>query len=128
MEKNEISEEVTVTPVIKDLERLFNRFIQFIRSIIERLFNGLQNFIAFAFKNFIILAVVVILGGCLGFFSTEFMPRVYESNMTVKLTVNGKEQLLNDVGYFNALIQKGAVKELSELLSISEQEAASLKS
>jgi hypothetical protein len=44
------------------------------------------------------------------------------------LNVNGKEQLLNDVGYFNALIQKGAVKELSELLSISEQEAASLKS
>ncbi|NOQ71812.1 MAG: hypothetical protein GQ574_07420 [Crocinitomix sp.] len=128
MEKNEISEEVTVTPVIKDLERLFNRFVQFIRSIVTRLINGLQNFIAFAFHHFIILAVVVILGGCLGFFSTELMPREYESNMTVKMNVNGKEQLLNDVGYFNALIKKGALTELSELLSITELEAATLKS
>ncbi len=128
MEKNEISEEVTVTPVIKDLERLFNRFIGFIWSIIERLFNGLQNFIAFALNHFLILAVVVILGGLLGIFSTKFIPRTYESNMIIKMNVNAKDQLMNDIGYFNALIQKGALEELSTLLSITKEEAATLTS
>lgn len=128
MEKNEISEEVSVTPVIKDLERLFNRFIQFIWSIVERLFSGLQNFIAFAIRHFLILSIVTLLGGLLGYFSTEFFPRTYESNMVIKLNVDAKEQLMNDVGYFNALIKKDAYAELSEMLKITEAEAASLVS
>jgi hypothetical protein len=128
MEKNEISEEVSVTPVIKDLERLFNRFLKFIVSIVERLLDGLQNFIAFAFQNFIILAIVVIVGGLLGYFSTELIPRKYESSMVVKMNVDSKEQLMNDVGYFNSLIKKGANAELSELLGLTEAEAATLVS
>lgn len=126
MEQNEISEEVTVTPIIRDLERLFGRFVELIGQLIGLIFRGLAAFIKFGLKNFVILSIVVILGGLAGFFSTQFFPLQYSSSMVVKLNVDSKEQLLNDVGYINALIDKGAVTELGALLQLSNEEAQTL--
>lgn len=126
MEKNEISEEVTVTPIIRDLERLFGRFVELIGQLIGLIFKGIGAFIKFGLKNIILLMIVAILGGIAGFFSTQFFPRQYSSSMVVKLNVDSKEQLLNDVGYINALIDKGAVTELGALLQLSDGEAQTL--
>lgn len=128
MEKNEISEEVTVTPVVRDLERLFNRIIKSIWALFERLISGVENLITFVFHYFWMLAIVVIMGGVLGFFSTKIIPRKYESSMVLKLNVDSKDQLINDVNYFNALIDKNENETLAKLLEISTHEASTLSS
>lgn len=126
MDKNEISEEVTVTPVIRDLEKLFNRAVGFIWMLIKLLFKGLGDIVRLVLKNIWIVLIVSFLGGALGYFSTKFFPREYGSSMVLKLNVDSKEQLKNDINYLNALIDKKETKKLGDLLKISEAEAGSL--
>ena len=126
MDKNNIPEEVTITPVIKDLERLFNRVFGLVVSIFGAIFRGIRSFFVFSFKKFVPLVVITAIGVCIGYFSMHVLPRSYTSNMVIKLNVDALAQLSSDVQYFQSLIRKKQTDELAELLSISVKEAASL--
>ncbi len=126
MDKNEISEEVSTTPIIRDVERLFVRGIRSIKWLVVQIFLVLWNFIRFCFRNVLILLLVGLLGGVLGFFSTEIIPRQYASSLILKLNVNSKAQLENDIVYFNSLIGKQETEILANLFQISTSEAEAL--
>lgn len=126
MDKNEISEEVSTTPIIKDIERLFVRGFKSLRWLVVSIFTWIWQFLNFAMKYAVILFIAGILGGVLGFFSTELFPRKYASSMILKLNVDAKSQLENDISYFNALISKQENTILSQLFDITPEEAGSL--
>ncbi len=127
MEKNEITEEVTVTPIIRDVERLMSRLITGVKKFIIFIWEQLICLLRFVLKHFVIFLIVSIIGGCIGFFSTGLVPREYASEMVLKINVEAKEQLFNDVQYFNALIQRQEHEKLASIFEISTAEAASLR-
>lgn len=127
MEKNNIEDEVTITPVIRDIERLVNRMVKFIWSLVRTIFAAIGMFFQFVFKNLVILMIVAVIGGLVGYFSVDFFPRKYTSSMVLKMNVDSKEQLQSDIDYLNALIDRNQDNRLEELLGITKEEAASLK-
>lgn len=126
MDKNNIPEEVTITPVIRDLERLFNRILGLVATIFGAIFSGLRSFISFSLKKFIPLSIILLIGMSVGYFSMQVLPRSYSSNMVIKLNVDAIAQLSSDIQYFESLIQKQQINKLATLFKISEEEAASL--
>lgn len=106
MEKNNIPEEVTITPVIRDLERLGNKLYLFFVSSIKALLSALLLFLQFCVKNIVFLSIAVILGLAIGYFSLLVLPRTYSSTMVLDLNVDAKSQLYNDINYFDALIER----------------------
>lgn len=126
MEKSNIPEEVTITPVIRDIERLFLRLFAFIRSSLIYLARLFLKIIQLIMKYFLVLILVTIVGGVLGYYSERFSPRDYTSTMLVQPSINAKSQLYNDVNYINSLIKKGETETLSNLFEITVEEAQSL--
>jgi len=126
MDKNNINEEVTITPIIRDIERLFNKIISLVIGLFVQLGKLIKNFIRFCLKNFKILFVLTILGGIIGFLSIYIFPRNYSSNLVLEPNVDAKYQLFNDVDFFASLIERGEHSRLAKILKISEDEAESL--
>ena len=126
MDKNNIPEEVTITPVIRDLERLFNRVLKLVANVFGAIFRGIRTFVLFSAKKFVPLFIILAIGMCAGYFSMQVFPRNYASNMVIKMNVDALAQLSADIQYFESLIQKEQTDKLSEVLQISKEEAISL--
>ena len=126
MENNNITEEVTITPVIRDLERLFNRFFSLIVLAFKMLFRSVELFVLFSLKNIYWLLFAVVIGGGVGYSSTFYIPQTYSSHLILRPNINAGQQLKSDVNFFNSLIKKNKVNVLSELLKISTKDAESL--
>jgi hypothetical protein len=128
MEKNDISEEEVVTPVLRDIELLFTKSFSLAQRVFFRSINFVRLLLNFALKNVIILAVAAILGGAVTYFSGNYFGKSYESSLMLKSNVNTWEQLVDDVHYFNSLIAEGQISTLSKTLKISEADAGYLSS
>ena len=127
MDKNNIPEEVTVTPVIRDIERLINKLVSSIWYLIRGMASGLVLLLQFNIKHLKLILPIVIVAMIIGFASVNFIPRTYSSNLLLRLNVESEGQLYSDVGYFNSLVQEEKLDELAKLFQISEEDASSLK-
>jgi hypothetical protein len=128
MEKNDISEEEVVTPVLRDIELLFNKSFSLAQRVFFRSIEFIRLLLNFAVKNVIILVVAAILGGAVTYFSGNYFGKSYESSLMLKSNVNTWEQLVDDVHYFNSLIAEGQVSNLAKTLNISDKDAGYLSS
>jgi len=126
MEKNNIPEEVTITPVIRDLERLFLRLLFFVKAILSSLVDLLVALFRLCVKNFVLFSLVTIIGGIMGYYSDLIIPRNYTSTLVVEVSVDASSQLYNDINYVNSLIKRDEFEPLSKLLGISVEEAKTL--
>ena len=126
MEKNNIPEEVTITPIIKDLEKLVTKTSSIIISTFTFFFRQFLNFINFNIKQLKFIIPIVTVGAVIGFSSMKYSPRNYVSTMVVELNVDAREQLSADIAYFNALIKEGNTARLTALFNISPKEASTL--
>ncbi|MEQ8625212.1 MAG: hypothetical protein RJQ00_10225 [Vicingaceae bacterium] len=126
MDKNKINEEVTITPIIRDIERLFNKILNLLIGLFIQLGKLIKNFILFTIRNFKILFILTILGGVIGYLSIYVFPRNYTSTLVLEPNVNAKYQLFNDIDFFDALIERGEQGRLAKIFNISEEEAESL--
>ena len=128
MEKNDISEEEVVTPVLRDIELLFKKLYQAGKKVFTVIADFVRLLLNFALKKAIILLIAAVLGGALAYFSSVYSGKTYESSLIVKSNVNSWEQLVDDVHYFNSLITEKQTVALSKTLNITEAEAESLSS
>jgi len=128
MEKNNIPEEVTITPVIRDIERLVIRLVWSVGAVVKWLLNGIEKLVKFVLKHFIVAVIAAVVGGALGYASFSLIPQAYESNLVVSLNVDATVQFHADIHYFNSLIEKKEVDKLREVFHITEAEAESLQS
>ena len=126
MEKNNIPEEVTITPVIRDLERLGNKLFSFIVSLFRSIGSAFLKFVFFCIKNLKFLFVFTLIGVLLGFLSFFIVPRTFSSTLVLELNIDTKSQLYNDINYFDALIEREKYEQISTILNLSEEEASTL--
>ena len=126
MEKNNIPEEVTITPVIRDIERLFNKVFSLIGFAFKQLFKGVGLFVSVSLKNIFWLFLAVAFGGGLGYLSDFYIPQTYSSHLILRPSIIAGQQLNSDIVFFNSLIKKKKTDELAKLLNISTENAKSL--
>lgn len=126
MENNKITEEVTITPVIRDIERLINKVLQLILFILRSILKSLKSLLRFTIENLRTLFILSLLGGILGFSSIFFVPQRFASSMVVGLNIDAKAQLLSDINYFSSLIKREQNEKIAEILQISKEDAESI--
>lgn len=127
MEKSNIDEEVVITPIIRDIERLVIRFFNWIKSIIVTIIDGIKQLLEIIFSHFLLVGGLTIIGAAIGYFSLKIIPRQYESSMVVKLNINSQDQLNSDIDYFNALIAQNEHTSLAEIFRITSETVTQLK-
>ncbi len=128
MDEQKIAEDVSITPFVRDIERLFVKAARGIKKMLFFVLEGIVEFFQLAFKYFFILALAGIVGGAIGFFSTKIVPQNYSSSLVLQLNVDARDQLTNDVLFFNALIKREDHEQLASILNLSIDQAASLQS
>lgn len=123
MEKRDIPEEITITPVIRDIEKLINKGVSLIKGIFRSIGSTITAIVLSTFRNFKILAALMIITCSVGTFYHYNKEKTYISSIILKPYYKSKRQLYSDVDYFNALISNGEYDILSKTLKISKEEA-----
>jgi hypothetical protein len=122
--KSNIPEEESLTPIIRDIEKLFQKLFKGFSNLLKNL--GLL--IGKLFYSWKKLAMISFLGGIIGASTLLFIPREYASDVVLKAHIDAKDQLFSDVENLNALIESNKLDKLSEILGISIEEAKTIKS
>ena len=126
MEDKKSTEEVTITPVIRDIEKLINKLVCLIISLFKGIGKVIQQVFFFALSRFKLLVVLAILGFAIGIASFMIAPTKYASNLVLQLNIDARAQLFSDIVYFNSLVQRQKTGKIMELFNLSEEEAKSL--
>lgn len=120
------SEEIDLIQIFNMIGALFNKLYNFIKSIFKAIFSILIYALKAIIDNFKIIAIVVIVAGCLGFALEKTRPDIYNSQMLVKPYFDSKFQLVTNINYYNALIGEKDYKQLTQIFGINEEDAEQL--
>ncbi len=126
MEDKKSTEEVTITPVIRDIEKLINKLVYLLFSLFGGIVKGVQSFFLYALRKYKLIIVLAIVGFGFGLASFMVVPTKYASNLVLQLNIDARAQLFSDIVYFNSLVQRQKTDKLMELFNLSEEEAKSI--
>ncbi|GMN10056.1 hypothetical protein MTsPCn9_15290 [Croceitalea sp. MTPC9] len=124
---NNNSDEIDLGQLFLLIGRAFQKLFNFIGSIFKGLFHVLILFLLFLQKNFLILAIAVLVGVVGGYFIDEYKTPKYISKMVVEPNFNSVQQLYNNINFYNDLAKAEDSIALSKALNITEAEAVSVK-
>ena len=127
MDKSSISEDETVTPVLRDVELVTKKLYSFGKDVFLGTANQIRALLLFTIKKIIILLVAGALGGTSAYIYSKQYKNPFESYLIIKSNINTWEQLASDVRYVNSLIAEEQTETLSKLLTISKEEALKLQ-
>lgn len=116
-------EEVDLGQLFKMIGNLFERFYNFIASILKGIFSIIIYGIKAIIDNFKIIVTAMILAGVLGYVMQRYTPNVYTSSMLVRPYFDSKFELINNIGYYNALIGNNDYEALSKKFNINVEAA-----
>lgn len=124
---NNNSDEIDLGQLFQLIGRAFQKLFNFIGSIFKGLFHILILFLLFLQKNFLILAIAVIVGVVGGYFLDKNKTPKYISKMVVEPNFNSVQQLYNNIDFYNDLAEAEDSLALATALDISATEASSIK-
>ncbi len=127
MDKSSISEDETITPVLRDVELVTKKLYSFGKSVFIGTVEWIRRLLTFTVKNIIILLVAAALGGTAAYFYSNHFKNTFESHLIIKSNINTWEQLSSDVRYVNSLISNEQSETLSKLLNIPKDEVLKLR-
>lgn len=127
MNKENNTEEVDLGLLFDAIGKLFNRFFQFIALIFKFGFSIIIFGLKAIIDNFKLIGAVLIVAAITGYGLERLKPNIYTSQMLVKPYFDSKYQLVNNIGYFNALISGGDYTPLTEIFQVSEEDVKQLK-
>jgi len=117
------SEEIDISSLIKAIKSLF----QSVSRLISRGVTSIKNFLRYLLFKFKFISLIAIIGGLIGLIFHYFQETHYESSLILKMNIDAREQLTNDISFFNSLTKDEEFEKLSEILNISNKEATTLK-
>lgn len=120
------SEEVDLGQLFKMIGNLFERFFNFIVSI----FKGILSIIVYGIKaiidNFRIIFATMVLAAIIGYFLQSYSSDKYSSSMLVRPYFDSKFELINNIGYYNALIGNENYESLAGVFNIDVETAKNI--
>ncbi|MGJ5643011.1 hypothetical protein [Formosa sp. S-31] len=121
------SEEVDLIVLFNYIGKGFSNFFNFI----GRLFKGLFKAFIYTLKPIVnyakIFAIVMAVLALIGFFVDKKRPVVYSSSMLVKPYYDSKYQLVNNIDYYNSLLENEDYTNISRIFGVDENTAKSIK-
>lgn len=116
-----------------DLGQLFRAII----SLFRQLFSGVSNFLLKIYSLFIhalklvieyykVVIPVILISFLIGLFKETKSNPQYSSKMLVKTFFDSKYQLIDNLNYYNTLIENNNLEELEKIFKIDTNELASL--
>ena len=115
------NEEVDLGQLFEAMGRLFERFYNFVISILKGLFSAVIYASKAVIDNFKLIAGVVILAGILGYGLEKVRPARYDSTMLVKTHFDSKYQLHTNLNYYNAVLGEQNYGILANIFNIDEE-------
>lgn len=119
-------EEVDLGQLFNAIGKLFDRFFNYIKTFIVSIFSVGIYALKAIFDNIKLIGAVMIIAGIAGYFLEKNKPEVYSSQMVVRPYFDTKYQLVDNIEYFNALINSEDLKTLSTIFSIDEETASKI--
>lgn len=117
------SEEVDLGQLFKMIGNLFERLFNFVLLVLKSIFSVIIYSIKAVIVNFKTIVSVMILAAIIGFALQKYSPNVYTSSMLVRPYFDSKFELINNIGYYNALIGNEDYESLSEVFKIDTEKA-----
>lgn len=117
------NEEVDLSSLIKG----FKSFLNSIENIIQNVFKSIGKAIKFIFLKFKFISIIALIGALIAIIFHFSEKTKYQSSLIIKMNIDAREQLTNDINYFISLIDEEETNELASLLSITNEEASSIK-
>ncbi|WP_422349607.1 hypothetical protein [Flagellimonas sp.] len=124
---NNNSDEMDLGQLFQMIGRAFERFFNFIGSILKGVFHLVILLLLFIQKNFIILSMALVIGAIAGYFLDRNLPEKYVSKMVVEPNFNSVQQLYNNIDFYNDLATAQDSTTLATALNITEHEAGSIR-
>ncbi len=127
MDEKNSSEEIDLGQLLFFIGKGINKVIALIRSFFQYIIEIIINTLFFIQKHFLKLSLAGVLGGGIGFYLDMKKEPVYQSAMVVSPNFNSSQQLYNNIKFYNELAKEKDIKSLSRALSISSNEAKTIK-
>ncbi|UOY08841.1 hypothetical protein L0P88_09860 [Muricauda sp. SCSIO 64092] len=121
------SDEIDLGQLFQLIGRGFQKLFNFIGLIFSGIFHAIITFLLFLQKNFVVLAITVIVGAVGGFLADSYKTPMYISKMVVEPNFNSVQQLYNNIDFYNDLAMARDSLTLSRALEISVSEATTIK-
>jgi hypothetical protein len=121
------NEEVDIITLFSMIGNAFSKLFKFIGNILKYLFSSIVFVLKAILDNYKIILIVLIISGALGYALEKVKPEIYNSQMLVKPYFDSKYQLVNNINYFNALIDNKDYNTLTSVFDISVEEAEMIK-
>ena len=120
------SEEIDLLQLFGFFEAKLKGFFRLIFSEVKAIFDVFIVFLQVLQKNFIKIAIAIIVAFATGYVYDMYKPRIYASKMIVKPLFDSKYQLVTNIHYYNELVGNQEYKKLSKLFELTDEEAKSL--
>lgn len=120
------SEEVDLGQLFKLIGNAFERFFNFIGSILNKLFLAFVWMVFFLKKHLIKFVISGIVGIALAVLLEKTSEPVYKSNITVKQNYPTGENLYNSIAYYNDLVKQSDSSTLKKVLEVGNLNVSSI--
>ncbi len=124
---NNSSDEIDLGQLFQLIGKAFQKLFNFIGSIFKGVFHVVILFLLFLQKNFLVLAIAVVVGAISGYVLDNLKTEKYISRMVVEPNFNSVQQLYNNLDFYNDLADAQDSIALSQALGISVNDAGSIK-
>lgn len=126
--RQESQDEMDLGQLFLLIGRVFDKFFAFISDLFKGFYSLILAIFIFLWNHKIVLMATMVLslfgGGILDYLS----PPVYISSMIVQPNFESVPQLYNNIEYFDKLADAGKNTALAKVLSITEEQAAAIRS
>lgn len=120
------SEEVDLGQLFKLIGDVFQRFFDFLGSILNKLFMAFVWLVFFFRKKMLIIGGAFVLGLILGIVHDRLTTPVYVSYVTVKQNYDSGENLYNLIYYYNSLLGQKEQRPLGQIFDTDQEKANSI--
>ena len=115
------NEEVDLGQLFEAIGRLFERFYNFILSILKGILSIFVNTSKAVIDNFKLILLVLIIAAAAGFGVEKFMTPLYDSTMLVRTHFDSKYQLHTNLNYYNAVLRDENYSILANIFNLDEE-------
>ncbi|WP_375241554.1 hypothetical protein [Lacinutrix sp.] len=121
------SEEVDLIVFFNLIGDAFSRLFKFIVSILKAVFSVIIHTIKVFIDNWKVILGVILISAIIGYALERSKPVVYQSEMLVKPYFDSKFQLVNNISFFNALIDNEDYEQLDKIFNSDSTNKIDLK-
>ena len=118
--KPENNEEIDLTSFMDSIKKVSQKVFSFLQTITIGFVSVIMGFAKTLLANWLIITAVIIVGFIGGKILEKNTPTIYISKMLVRPHFDSKYQLVNNIDYFNALLESKDFDRLSNIFKVQE--------